>query len=765
MSKSVNSNRAKQTRFGHGLRSLQIGVALAALTLASCGGGGGGTPAPTVPVAPTVAVSGTVSTPGGALAFNAPTGIRRFFAEIFGRSAIAALSGTTGVAGVTVKLIQIGNDGNQLGADLATAVTGGGGSFVINAPAGFIPGPSFVIRAVGATETLDRLVTDLATQDVDPASDVTKTQVIAGVVSTGGIIQNVLPLQVEEVSNQVASMVADVDAASTGTTVALRAALVSEAQNDEELGFATANLAAVGGLSGTVTDSVGAPLANIKIVARDFNLWVARAETRTNAAGQYTLKVAAGDYIIGALNFTGTSTAASEWWTCNDVPSGPVCGAGNQFSAVRVIVVGASLTAVNFKLEPGARVTGSMTGGGLPLPGVQLAVRDFASDQPVAFTRAQADGSFRVNVRPGTYSIGARNRTAQPYASGMYNNAPGGGTTTGGGGANATEATPMVLVAGNTYAVNFALVEGGVVRGRVTDGVTAPPNNAVSGISVRFDDASGAFVQAERTNLTGGYRMWLRPGTYTVRARGQTATPAVVATSTTPNPAAVNFGAVVAKGTATIFAPGGITPRSGVKVRLYETLSGNQDLVGHESSNGDGTVEVYVSVTGSYLIEYKVDDGSTTVGTAIHDGTPTPNGTKTLGQTVPNGGGTPLTFTTGSTTALGNITLPAGGELTGKVTTNGVTPVGNIVVRLQRGTGGGTRVTSTRTQSDGSYTLSAVAGPNANNAYPRVCAFVNGNGCANVANPAVPGLTVAVDNVTLNPGTTNTQNFVIGVVP
>ena len=199
MSRSLNSNRAKQSRFGHGLRSLPIGVALIALALAGCGGGGGGgggTPAPVVP-APTVPVSGTVSTPGGgALAFNAPTGIQRFFAEIFGRGAIAALAGTTGVAGVTVKLIRIGNDGNQIGADLATAVTGAGGSFVLNAPAGFIPGPSFVIRAVGTTETLDRLVTDASIQDVDPASDVTKTQVIAGVVSTGGNIQNVLPLQV-----------------------------------------------------------------------------------------------------------------------------------------------------------------------------------------------------------------------------------------------------------------------------------------------------------------------------------------------------------------------------------------------------------------------------------------------------------------------------------------------------------------------------------------------------------------------------------------
>ena len=540
------------------------------------------------------------------------------------------------------------------------------------------------------------------------------------------------------------------DAASTGSTSAFRAALVSEAQNDEALGFATANLAAVGGLSGTVTDSAGAPLANIKIVARDFNLWVARAETRTNAAGQYTLKVAAGDYIVGAQNFTGTSTAASEWWTCNVDPSPPAlpCGASNQFSAARVTVVGTSLTAVNFKLEPGARVTGSMTGGGLPLPGVQLAVRDFASDQPVAFTRAQADGSFRVNVRPGTYSFGARNRTVQPFASGKYNNAPGGGTTTGGGGANATEATPMVLVAGNTYAVNFALIEGGVVRGRVTDGAPTAP---VTGIAVRFDDATGAFVEAERTNLNGGYRLWLRPGTYTVRARGQAAIPTVVAFSANNAPAAVNFAAVVAKATATIFAPGGITPLSGVKVRLYDTVVNQNDFVGHESSNGDGTVEVYASVNGSYLIEYKVDDGSTTVGTAIHNGSLTPTGTTTLVL------GTPVAFSTAAPIALGNITLPAGGELTGIVTLGGA-PAGNIVVQLRRGgTGGGSRVTATRTQSDGSYTVSAVAGP-----YDRVCAFVAGtSGACPGGTLSSTGVFFGVNNVPLIAGQSNVQGFAI----
>ncbi len=223
------------------------------------------------------------------------------------------------------------------------------------------------------------------------------------------------------------------------------------------------------------------------------------------------------------------------------------------------------------------------------------------------------------------------------------------------------------------------------------------------------------------------------------------------ADSTTPNPAAVPFNGEVAKATATILAPDGVTPLSGVKVRLYDTVVGQNDFVGHESSNGDGTVEVYAPATGNYLIEYKVDDGSIAVGTAIHNGTATPPGTTTLA------GGTPVPFDTTTPLALGSVTLPAGGELTGIATLAGA-PAGNIVVQLRRGgTNGGSRVTNTRTQSDGSYTISAVAGP-----YTRVCAFVAGT------SGACPGTTLSlaatyfgVNNVPLIAGQSNVQGFAI----
>src|SRR5262245_8022648 len=155
------------------------------------GGGGGGGPAP----APTASLSGTVSAPGGALAFNAPSGLQRFFAELFGRSALAALPGTQPVAGASVKLIEINTAGMQVGADIASTVTAADGKFTLTVPASFAPGPRFVIRASGTTTSLERVVTDFSTQDVDPATQVAKTLVLEQLQASGGSLQTLQTLQ------------------------------------------------------------------------------------------------------------------------------------------------------------------------------------------------------------------------------------------------------------------------------------------------------------------------------------------------------------------------------------------------------------------------------------------------------------------------------------------------------------------------------------------------------------------------------------------
>jgi hypothetical protein len=699
-------------------------------------------------------MSGTLSAPGGALAFNAPTGPQRLLAEIFGRDALAALSGTSPVAGAAVKLIQIDSSGAPVGSVLASTTTAADGSFTLNVPTPFTPGPSFVIRATG-TVTLDRMVSDFTSQDVDPSTDVTKSLVLAQLQAAGANIQTLKASQVSEIGTRVAQ--AAVNLGTFGSVGTLVTALTTQVQNDVEIQALVGNSTATSGISGTVTDGGGTPLANIKIVVRDFRQQIRRAEARTDASGNYALNISSGDYMVGALNLGTASTAASEWWTCNDVNGGPVCGVAVQNKASKVSVA-AGTSSANFKLEPGARISGSMTaaGAGTLLGGVELVVRDFDSTE-IAFSRlSDADGSFVMNVGPGVYSLSSRNQTNLAFAGAPYNGPATGGSTTNGGGAHTNESTPVSLAAGNSFTFNFALVEGGLVKGTVTDGATPTPN-PVAGLPVRFsttntalNDLTGAFLEAVSTDLAGGYRMWVKPGTYAVRARGQIATPTVVGFGANNNPAPVNFGAAVGRATVVVQAPGGL-PLSGVKVQVYDS---NGNFVGSENTIGDGSIEIYALAGASYRIQFLLDDGSTAAGSVTYDGTSSPT-QRVLAS------GTLVAFTAGSAATpiqLGTITLPVGGGIEGTVTIGGI-PAGNVVVQVRSGGfGGASRFVNTRTSEDGTYSIAVPAG-----AYERVCAFVTNalNTCPNQATPSSALLFGSADGVSVASGEFTTADIAI----
>jgi len=214
------------------------------------------------------------------------------------------------------------------------------------------------------------------------------------------------------------------------------------------------------------------------------------------------------------------------------------------------------------------------------------------------------------------------------------------------------------------------------------------------------------------TNLAGEYRMWVRPGTYNVRARGQTGTPNVVTFSTNNNPPDVNFTAAMGRATTVVSGPGG--PLGQIKVQVFDT---SNNFLGHETTNSDGSVVVYALPTGaSYRIQYLLDNGSTVAGSVVDTGTATPT------QTV-LGLGTPIVFgaaTVDTPIQLGGgtITLPAGGELKGIIKL-GTAPIGNVIVQVRFS---GSRTVNTRTSQDGSYSVSL---PGAT--YSRVCAFVLGS--------------------------------------
>jgi hypothetical protein len=90
--------------------------------------------------------------------------------------------------------------------------------------------------------------------------------------------------------------------------------------------------------------------------------------------------------------------------------------------------------------------------------------------------------------------------------------------------------------------------------------------------------------------------------------------------------------------------------------------------------------------------------------------------------------------------------------LSGKVTLGGV-PKGDIKVQVRNGgKGGSARFVNTRTQSDGTYSISLPAGP-----YSRVCAIAPG-----LPSSSCPsGATDFVDNLSITAGVTTMQDFAI----
>lgn len=682
-------------------------VLVLAATLGACGGGGGGDgDSPELEAPSTLSVTGTVSAPGGTVAFNPPTGLSRMFASLFGSPVNAAVSDTTVVAGATVSLYALNDDGSLSGSAIATAVTGSDGTYTLTVPDTVTPSASYAVVVTGSAGTMTALATS-TTVDVDPATDATMDAIIAAVDTANSTMSAVSAEEVTEVQAVVDSAANDVEATSLTDSASYSAALLSEAQNSDETKNIVSSAVSSGVITGTVTGPGGTALSNITIVVRDFGDWVTRAKTRTDANGVYTVNVPTGDYIIGALNHTGTSTAASEWYTDDDA------GSAVQFGASKVTVGGSTVTK-NFSLVAGGRISGTVTAetGGATLGGIVIVVRNASNDMPVALVRTKQDGSFRVNVRDGSYILIARNPTRQAYASESF-------SATGNGSVTTSGADIIDVAVDDTLTRDFSLQSGYNIRGIVSD----PTTGVIGGMPVRFYDDTGAFIDGMRTNADGKYRLWLRDGaTYTVRSRGQSADVALSGASQIQS-----FAAAVGAITATI-KDASNNPVSQAKVDVYEASSGNFEYIGFESSNGDGTVTIYSdNVVGSasavtsldHAVAVKMDNG-TNVGSSVYNG-----------QTRLTVGYTAVTFTLDATnaidggmTAFPNVALPAGSILSGTIyQADGTTPRANAIVQVRDGgTTGAFRFVNTRTQSDGSYTISLPSSM----VVDRVCAYVSG---------------------------------------
>lgn len=737
------------------------------LGLQGCGGSGGGsteTPPPVDPPENTVSVSGVVSAPGGAVAFN-QSRLERMLAGLLVKSASAAIEGVAPIgAGVTINLIEVDASGAQVDAVIASAVTDAGGAFSIDAPEGFVPGPQFVIRAVGSTTNLDARVTSL-TPDVDPL-----TSTSSSIIADKSLDLSALTLEeMGEISAAVEGIAQNVDATAL-STAELTAALNTEATASEEVSNIVTSTAAAGQICGNVSDSNGAVLENIRIVVRDFGEWVTRAKTKTDASGNYCLNVPVtgdadpniagatlrGEYILGAMNFTGSSMAASQWWTSSSSNANGSGGTNSQNSA-EMINISSNITVTrDFILDAnGSRITGTVTGGmaNIPMEGMRVVIRNYDTFKPLTSALVKADGTYRVNVKAVDYMLAFRNRTRHPYASEIYR----AGTN---GAVNRNMASRETMIANTVHTYDANLDPGVVISGQVSDAGTP-----VSGTVIRVNNADSGRIESLRTNRNGNFRIWVNPRIgvdfnpntaddfpYILTTYGQIRS---VNTNGADENTPTSFklsegnGIMIADPVTTVtgrlVAADGVTPVPLAVMRLSRvttdtgdtngTVTSVNETRGYAVSNADGSFTFRTNTAGVYVMSARMDD-DLNYGSGQYDGT------NVVAASYSNGAGlisvadlnTPVDL--GSTIRMPTLNSGASvGYLEGNIGAGSNT----VMIRLN-GVSGALRLNEmvrTLARGDGSYKVTLPTGT-----YDRIRS--RGGNC---------------DSVVINDGVTTTLNF------
>lgn len=123
----------------------KLWILLIAASLAACGGSSSKSSSP----APTTQITGAVEAPAGTVAQLQPVSPIQYALNFFVSPAVAAITGLQPVTGATVELIRVDNDGNQVGAVLATTVTSITGDYTLSLPPGINLAGNLVLRVSG----------------------------------------------------------------------------------------------------------------------------------------------------------------------------------------------------------------------------------------------------------------------------------------------------------------------------------------------------------------------------------------------------------------------------------------------------------------------------------------------------------------------------------------------------------------------------------------------------------------------------------------
>ena len=251
-----------------------------------------------------------------------------------------------------------------------------------------------------------------------------------------------------------------------------------------------------GQITGTVTNATtGTPIANICVGIYDTsNNFVGSAFT--DSAGHYTAtSLADGRYKVGFHACSGGNYLTQYY---NDKPS---LATADTIS----VTPGAITPGIDAALQPGGRITGTVTDAATGTPVANECVTAFSGGDPLTTAFTDPAGQYTLSgLASGTYEVGFTACGGGNYAPQYYNDKP-----------TLATADSVAVTAGTaTLGIDAALASGGVITGTVTDAVTHAP---ISGACVGLYDTSDNFLTYTQTNAHGVYTLSrLATGSYKV---------------------------------------------------------------------------------------------------------------------------------------------------------------------------------------------------------------------------------------------------------
>ena len=461
-------------------------------------------------------------------------------------------------------------------------------------------------------------------------------------------------------------------------------------------------------ITGTVTAVPGsAPLAGVEVVAYDAEGWETGYSV-TDAAGRYTLSgLPAGGHFVKTINTLGYIDEMYDdipcpGWTCL-----------YSFEGGEWIILGEqdARTGIDFALEPGGALSGTVTVGGTgdPVDGAWVYVYG-ESLVEAGWAAADDAGHYTVSGLPaGTYYAATANYMS-PYVDELYDDiaCPNLTCILGSG-------TGVQVEVGQTHPhVDFALDEGARIRGTVLDQATGAP---LSGARLRAHDSRGYSVTSGRVDSGGQFELrGLPTGTYYVKATDPVsidelydnrACPGSTCDVTSGTPidvvlggiyGGVDFGLARGGSIAGTIVDASAAPVAGVLAAVYDS---SERFVGSSASDASGHYVVSGLPSGTYYVRTWVYESG--LVEELYDNIPCPG----EGCTVTSGSG--VAVVAPNRTYGIDFSLDAGGAISGHVT-KAVTGEALVALTVRVYDGTGRMVAYDRTDGSGHYVADGLPG-------------------------------------------------------